>query len=394
MNYIDKLRVKINKKTHLVAVWSIAALPTTTLASPDPCSSCHSQPPSSTTYPNINRVHSSHSTLNVAIGALCTECHSGLGSGTLDHFLRAKNISLTGASSTQPNAVVFGGVLSKANGATPVFTLASLQCANTYCHGSTLSSNINAPQPELISPPVWNTPFPSGTHCKRCHGAPPANDAHSSLPGLTECINCHPHVNAAGDGFTDPTKHINGFIEANGAHAFPYGGSVHKPGGTGTLLAKQKVPYTSCSGCHDTTATGGTYPVASGVKPLCSACHLNMTNFLGATPGCWDCHGASATSGQPNATAFPNRDGRHNTHNSIMANCDFCHFGGGTGVTTHGNSNHVAKTVKDVKIAKNPARYTGADTITITQNLATGAVTCAGSCHIGSQTNSNHNNTW
>jgi hypothetical protein len=76
-----------------------------------------------------------------------------------------------------------------------------------------------------------------------------------------------------------------------------------------------------------------------------------------------------------------------------MASCDYCHFGGGTGTGTHGNSNRVAKTVVNVKIAKNPARYTAADTITITQNPGTGSVSCSGSCHMGAITRG-HSDTW
>ncbi len=347
----------------------VAALPTSTRNSPDPCSSCHSQPPSGTTYPNINRVHGSHATLNVPTGGLCPECHSGLGSGTLNHFLRAKNISLVGASSTQPNAVVFGGVLSKANGAAPVFTLATLQCANTYCHGSTLAGfNLD---PNVIRTPAWDTPF-QGLHCDKCHGYPPATAGHGSIPGPTQCIVCHPHVNASGTGFTDPSKHVNGTIDvtAGSAHGFPNPGSAHKGSSTG------------CLACHSLSAGTNPYPVAVGTPPNCRACHLGANP--GTDPQCSDCHGAvannqNASAGRPNGAAFPNSARSHSSPGSHVVACVICHSGGGTGVTAHGNSNRLAKAFNDVTIV-----FTSGANATLTGmtfSRAGGVVTCNGTCH-------------
>ena len=350
----------------------VAALPTSTRNSPDPCSSCHSQPPSGTTYPNINRVHGSHATLNVPTGGLCVECHSGLGSGTLDHFLRAKNISLVGASSTQPNAVVFGGVLSKANGAAPVFTLGTLRCDNTYCHGTTLASNSPAPAGVILSP-TWNTPFPAGSHCGRCHGFPPANAAHNGLTSSAVCRGCHPHVNTTSDGFTDPSKHVNGVIDvtAGSAHGFPNPGSAHKGSSTG------------CLACHSLSAGTNPYPVAAGTPPNCRACHLNANP--GTDPQCSDCHGAAAndksgalSAGRPigafvlaaPATNFPNRQGQHFNPNHVGRACTVCHpFT--TGDARHGWSNRQPKSTAaqvNASVGWNPAG-----------NLGRG--TCSNGCH-------------
>lgn len=346
----------------------VAALPTSTVNSPDPCSSCHSQPPSGNSYPNINRAHLSHVGLNVPTGTLCAECHSGLGSGTLDHFLRAKNISLVGATSTQPNAVVFGGVLSKANGAAPVFTPATLQCANIYCHGSTLAGfNLD---PNIIRTPAWDAPF-QGIHCDKCHGYPPVTAAHGSIPGPTQCINCHPHVNASGTGFADSSKHVNGLVEAL-THPFPNPGSAHKTAsnGIGCITA----------GCHaQGTAGASPYPAAGGTPPNCRACHLNANPST--DPHCSDCHGSAGNdgagvllAGRPPVvgTAFPNRPGEHNRAVHRVA-CTTCHpFTAGD--ARHGWSNRQKSTA---------AQVGGAGTSIISWNPAgnAGRGSCTPNCH-------------
>jgi len=321
----------------------VGALPTATISSADPCSSCHSQPPSGTTYPNINRVHSSHTALNVPTGGLCTECHSGLGSGTLDHFLRAKNIELGTATSTQAGAVVFGGVLSTANGATPTFTLATLTCANTYCHGSTMASNTSNPPASRIATPAWNTPFlgvasvvgngsttPGSGDCATCHGYPPMISPHSGVTA-TQCITCHTHVNSTGTGFTDATKHINGTVDvtAGTAHAVP--NYNHQSAGTGS----------ACTGCHTIGTATSVYPAAVlGNPPDCRGCHKKGAPGT----GCNSCHGDAAT-GRPNATAFPDKTGRHQGSGDgahLSAACSKCHIltTSGTGTTVnHGPGN-------------------------------------------------------
>ncbi|NVN98349.1 MAG: CxxxxCH/CxxCH domain-containing protein [Geobacteraceae bacterium] len=289
-------------------------------ASPSNCVSCHAMPPSGPTYPNINKSHTAHSSLNVT--AICAECHSGLGAGTYNHYSRSQ----LRTTSVQPNPVKFG-TLAKTGGVAPTFTLSTGVCANTYCHGATLLGGSNPN-------PVWgDATYLTG--CGVCHGFPPSTPEHtgSNVTSATPCMGCHPHVNATNTGFTDPTKHINGVIDASGTgHAFPYSGALHQA--NGATLA-------NCSGCHDTTTTGGTYPVAAGVRPLCSGCHLNMTGFT----GCWDCHGASATNARPNGSSFPNRVGYHNVgdHAASKFTCTTCHPIT-SGSINHGWSNRIKST--------------------------------------------------
>ena len=144
------------------------------------------------------------------------------------------------------------------------------------------------------------------------------------------------------------------------------------PTGTGNPLANTTQPYTNCSGGHDTTTASGTYPAA---KPLCSACHTNNTNFLSANPGCYDCHGSSATIGTPTGNVFPNISGSHSKHMAIPAlTCGTCHANGGTGNLNHGPRRGVASFV-NVSSASSQFHYT-----------ATGKGTCSNivnGCHPG-----------
>ncbi len=317
---------------------------TSPVTTPSGCTSCHAAPPSGTNYPNIARSHTPHaSSSKVSVSAMpCSDCHNGLGLGTVDHQIRSKTRTATG----RANPVVFGsGALLVAGGGTASsFNDATGQCANVYCHGAKMSGGDTTGANRA---PVWGTTILpanlTAAACGVCHGFPPSSaSGHPAvaIPGgfpgtatIGATCSCHANINSAGNSyaniFVDKSKHINGLLEvtSGSAHVFAYGGSAHKPSGTGTLLANTKAPYTNCSGCHDTTTAGGTYPVGSGVLPLCSACHLNMTNFLGASPGCWDCHGSAAANGRPNGSNFPNRQGQHRNGNDKHSNlgCTSCH---------------------------------------------------------------------
>ena len=304
---------------------------TSPVGTPTGCASCHAKPPAGNVYPNFAAVHSSHASLNVAenttLTAVCDQCHSGLGFSTVDHLNRAR----ARTAAVQANPVVFGTLAATGNLA-PTYIAATQACANTYCHGSSLASNtLTAPPPGVILTPAWNTPFPAGTHCDRCHGFPPVSASHAGISGPTQCINCHPHVNASGTGFTDSTKHINGSIDASGAHAFPNPGSAHKSTANGTGCRS--------ASCHPADAVGSTYPVAVGTPPNCRACHL--TASPSSDPRCSDCHGnvtteGTSNAGRPSGTSFPNRQGSADGHNrgTHRVACTVCH------PITSGNSGH------------------------------------------------------
>jgi predicted CxxxxCH...CXXCH cytochrome family protein len=335
------------------------------VATPAGCTSCHAKPPAGNVYPDFAALHASHASLNVAenttLTAVCDQCHNGLGLGTLDHLNRAR----ARTAAVQAGPVVFGA-LAATGSLTPTYTAAARTCDNTYCHGTTLAGfNLD---PNVIRAPSWNTPFPAGTHCDKCHGYPPVTSSHAAIPGPTQCIGCHSHVNAAGTGFSDVTKHINGSVDATGAHAFPNPGSAHKTAVNGTGCRS--------TGCHPADAAGSAYPVAAGTPPNCRACHLN--NSPSATPRCSDCHGSAGNdgsgallAGRPSigGTTFPNRPGEHNRSQHVGRACTACHPFTNTD-SRHGWSNRTRSTA---------ARVGGAGTSINSWNPATRS--CSPTCH-------------
>jgi predicted CxxxxCH...CXXCH cytochrome family protein len=303
---------------------------TSPVATPTGCTSCHANPPAGAAYPNFAGVHAAHSTLNAA--NVCAECHSGLGLGTVDHLNRAR----ARTAAVQAGPVAFG-TLARTGGLAPTYTDATRTCAATYCHGNTL----DIPASAILSP-SWGSPFLTGnaaSDCTKCHGYPPATAIHAGKTP-TDCIGCHLHVNASGTGFIESTKHINGSVEASGAHAFPNPGSAHKSAANGTGCRS--------AGCHPADAAGSAYPVTAGVAPNCRACHLNASPS--SDPFCSDCHGSTTTegtsnAGRPNSTVFPNRQGSGDGHNrsTHRVACTTCHPIT-TGNAGHGWSNRTRST--------------------------------------------------
>ena len=334
-----------------------SGLPTTLLN----CTSCHSRPPNGSVYPNIASAHPRHNALNVT--DICGECHYGLGSVSLDHFLRTKN----GTNSFQTGAVQFGA-FAQTGGVNPLFNETTQQCSNTYCHGATLVGGAN-------KTPRWNDPaYLAAAGCGTCHGFPPGNAAHTGFTASTPCRNCHLHVNTTNSGFSDPTKHVNGAIDvvAGAVHVFPYPGAVHAATAGGA-------PFPGCvtAGCHTNGAAVGGYPVAVGTPPDCRGCHTK------AAPGnsCGACHGVASgsvlTAGRPNGSTFPDVAGRHTNPHSSFA-CTLCHGANGAGSSNHGPSNRIAHGDADVNI-----QFTGeAAAMNFTRNVpGNGHGTCSGSCH-------------
>lgn len=161
------------------------------------CISCHANPPSGTTLPNVAGSHAKHSAL-VGTPNNCAICHNGAGSGSG----AAHGPGNKGTSPAVDN-IVFTAAQA---GASATWTAATKTCSTTYCHGATLTGG-------TAKNPVWGTTL---TGCGLCHGDPPATTTHSGVT-VTQCINCHTHVNAAGTGFTNATLHINGTVEASGS---------------------------------------------------------------------------------------------------------------------------------------------------------------------------------
>lgn len=322
------------------------------------CTVCHG-PLSTTSFNSLAGVtapadakvgaHIKHLNASTGQPVACTECHAVPASPAASGSHRDGTVQ-----------VVFG-TLARTGGLTPTVSRdpasGALVCSNTYCHGASLNGGSN-------KAPRWNdTAYNAG--CATCHGYPPATTrSGGSHSANTACSSCHTHVNATNNGFTDPTKHINGSVEATGSHSFPNPGSAHKSASNGTGCRS--------ASCHPTDAAGSAYPVAAGTPPNCRACHLN--NSPSTDPHCSDCHGSAGNdsagallAGRPpgGGTTFPNRPGQHNRSEHVGRACTVCHpFTSGD--ARHGWSNRQKSTSAQVNAS------TGWNATT---------KTCSNSCH-------------
>jgi predicted CxxxxCH...CXXCH cytochrome family protein len=256
----------------------------------------------------------------------------------------------------------FGALATSGTGTAPSYNATSGTCSNTYCHFDKPHNALYAPAVTNAAV-VWNnTAYLNGTvaDCQKCHQSPPttASGVHVGKAFPSSCNTCHNHVSPAGV-ITDATKHINGVVDASGGHSFPFPGASH-------LSLAGSTPWGDCSGCHNTSATGVTYTTWAannrGTAPNCTTCHLNGLNTPDAvvkTSSCYDCHGASATDGMPNGSAFPNNAGSHTKH--VVGQglvCATCHNGGGNVTANHGNSNGVTRTIADITVASASGQFT------------------------------------
>ena len=295
---------------------------------------------------------------NYSAPIACDNCHTVPAGPTVD--LTGADGHLNGGTAE----VVFSG-LATSNGAAASYTKPN--CSTTYCHfGKSIKGYSPATSNATVS---WSyTGYLGGTiaDCQKCHFSPPlSTGTHSGKGFPATCNTCHTHVDINGV-ITDPSKHINGKVEA-AAHLVPYSGSSHS-------AAAGTTPFASCNGCHDYTTAGGSYP-AGGAAPNCRVCHIQGLLTPSGTNSCWDCHGASATDGEPALASFPNTSASHRGHINtykIALTCSNCHSGAGSGTAAHGNSNGVVKTDATIAFNVTPSTPTWTNA---TSN-------CSVACHI------------
>lgn len=221
----------------------------------------------------------------------------------------------------------------------------------------------------------------AGVSCYKCHTTSPHSRPWLASSGATiylhsstdptnasACGSCH----SGGAKLTTPTTPpansgcFNSTL-CHGAvvsHSFPNPGSTHKASTSG------------CNSCHVIGSGSSSYPaITNGAPPDCKSCHkLSVAATITQMTGCSDCHGDAAT-GRPGGTSFPNIRGRHFSPGEHAVACSTCHAGGGSGVSTHGNSNKVVKTAADVVLNGT------ASGMSIVRNSSTGKVSCNGACH-------------
>ncbi|MBT1072507.1 CxxxxCH/CxxCH domain c-type cytochrome [Pelotalea chapellei] len=243
---------------------------------------------------------------------------------------------------------------------TPGYNFGTRQCSNVWCHGAGMNSNEGTGPygsaaldgGTLGSPvvPVWNAPFLNGTaanDCVKCHSYPPP----APLPGYThydevngrpyipnQCVLCHKHVNAAGDGFKNPALHVNGVVDScNTCHGRP---PIDEAGvvvpAVGALTA-------GLAGAHQA------HTINPNIGKKCDVCHYNYSqempsykleigfNGFGGKVSRGTFWGYSTLSANytPKIVYFSNRTStsvRRTTDVKKLNTCEnlYCH-GGGTG---------------------------------------------------------------
>lgn len=147
-----------------------------TLPSPGQCISCHGNPPSATTYPNIAGSHPRHASLS---GVTCSACHNGSGSGSHSHYSSARRQNLQ-----LPAGMAFSRAYNARSGLA-TYSRTTKTCANVKCHGGQTT-------------PAWGTILNSDTECLKCH-APGSSQYNGYVSGRHDlhlglglfCTDCH-----------------------------------------------------------------------------------------------------------------------------------------------------------------------------------------------------------
>jgi len=104
--------------------------------------------------------------------------------------------------------VPLAGKLATNNGASPSYGFTTGKCSNTYCHDG---RNFPA-KGSSGTDPAWNqTDYLTGAvaDCSKCHGYPPSQNH----PQKSDCSKCHLHVNSDNKSFSNPSRHINGYVD-------------------------------------------------------------------------------------------------------------------------------------------------------------------------------------
>jgi predicted CxxxxCH...CXXCH cytochrome family protein len=161
------------------------------------CTSCHGNPPSGATYPDVAGKHAVHGALP-GVG-VCSPCHNGLDAGTLEHYNRANALTGKNALRVAPGDIAFPGAYNAESG-TAAFNAANRTCSNVICHGGLATPDWQTATANAIDVPnaclschvsgttQYNSYFSgrhglhidnvfglSATTCKRCHGEATVN---------------------------------------------------------------------------------------------------------------------------------------------------------------------------------------------------------------------------
>jgi predicted CxxxxCH...CXXCH cytochrome family protein len=156
------------------------------------CISCHGRPPAGTTAPNRNGAHAVHNAFS-GVTNVCDTCHTGAGTGAVNHFNGATNVAFLGVYNSSS-----GTATRNADGT----------CSNVSCHGGQTT-------------PVWLTgTINVNTQCTLCHAFGTAEyNSYSSGAHLFHttqgysCAACHSATILAQTHFTTlNTPTLNGLV--------------------------------------------------------------------------------------------------------------------------------------------------------------------------------------
>ena len=275
------------------------------------CTTCHgsadnSAPPKDThggtdTALAAVGAHQSHvAGTGIALPMACTECHV-----TPSQWSDAGHIDASPAEVTLVGMGAFGG-------ATPIWDPTATTCANSYCHGVSLSGGTG-------KTPVWTVVNGTQSTCGSCHGAPPP----APHPQNTHCGLCHPGTADDAGNIVGPANHLDGVVEkvvpgCNGCHGGASNAAPPKDtsGGTATSLATV--------GAHQTHVVG----TAIAGSMDCGECHIKPSDYQASSH--MDASPAEVTFG-----ALAQTGGASPVWSAGTATCanSYCHganLGGGT----------------------------------------------------------------
>ncbi|MBI5847465.1 MAG: CxxxxCH/CxxCH domain-containing protein [Nitrospirae bacterium] len=211
-------------------------------------------------------------------------------------------------------------------------------CSTTYCHGIGIKNGW--PGGNNKTPSWGDTTYLTGVasnDCAQCHGYPPGGGHPGASPST--CKDCHPGVNPTGTGFTDPSLHVNGIVEATGGDDC---NSCHTNANLSArhtvhtnpdaVLAGKKLStsdYGNLAWWYSYSNVGGVPTMGCGYcHPQDSATHRNGTRNLNFAP---NDTGAAGTLKAKNGTAI---NYSQNAGVSVTCSSVYCHSTGyndGTG---------------------------------------------------------------
>ncbi len=277
--------------------------------------------------------------------------------------------------------VTFGGLATTGTAVPPAWDRSSATCANTYCHGGTLSGGTN-------TRPVWTRVGTGEASCGSCHGVPPPAP-HPANPNCAAChagytqtsVNLQTHLNGKPDvsgslsctschgdasrtvapaappfgtrGETATTQravgahqaHLGGTslaapVACTECHAVPTSSSHANGvvdlrfGALATRAGKVSATFsgTTCSNyCHGASLAGGsnTTPLWTGgdSQATCGTCHglpppSPHPAVAGGIPGCATCHDETVSA---SGTLIPPATGGKHLNGSVEGGCEGCH---------------------------------------------------------------------